>query len=297
MTQKNLAIVVVTYNRLKLLKQCLQKLEKQTYAIDSLIVVNNASTDRVTAYFLDSYKGNLPLTVIHNEVNTGGAGGFYTGIRHAHQLGYEWIFIMDDDVFADSGCIEQLMEVAHPCMIAVREYKDGQLVERAAIEYNLSNPFYLNPKRLAVCDKYKNREDMPATIEVDNVAFEGFMIKREVIDIIGYPEPRYFIFYDDVDYALRARKAGYSIKAVRDAKLIRQLPFDQQGAINSWKAFYMFRNLFHIHFKFGANFFVRNKPYLLVIGSMVVYGIRLRNWKVVKEIMRALKCATHLTEK
>lgn len=297
MTQKNLAIVVVTYNRLKLLKQCLQKLEKQTYAIDSLIVVNNASTDGVTAGFLDSYKGNLPLTVIHNEVNTGGAGGFYTGIRHAHQLGYEWIFIMDDDVFADSGCIEQLMEVAHPCMIAVREYKDGQLVERAAIEYNLSNPFYLNPKRLAVCDKYKNREDMPATIEVDNVAFEGFMIKREVIDIIGYPEPKYFIFYDDVDYALRARKAGYAIKAVRDAKLIRQLPFDQQGAINSWKAFYMFRNLFYIHFKFGENFFVRNKPYLLVIGSMVVYGIRLRNWKVVKEIMRALKCATHFTEK
>lgn len=297
MTQKNLAIVVVTYNRLKLLKQCLQKLEKQTYAIDSLIVVNNASTDGVTAGFLDSYKGNLPLTVIHNEVNTGGAGGFYTGIRHAHQLGYEWIFIMDDDVFADSCCIEQLMEVAHPCMIAVREYKDGQLVERAAIEYNLSNPFYLNPKRLAVCDKYKDREDMPATIEVDNVAFEGFMIKREVIDIIGYPEPKYFIFYDDVDYALRARKAGYAIKAVRDAKLIRQLPFDQQGAINSWKAFYMFRNLFYIHFKFGENFFVRNKPYLLVIGSMVVYGIRLRNWKVVKEIMRALKCSTNLTEK
>src|SRR5699024_5271265 len=149
-------------------------------------------TDGVTAGFLDSYKGSLPLTVIHNEMNTGGAGGFYTGIRNAHQLGYEWIFIMDDDVFADSGCIEQLMKVAHPCMIAVREYKDEQLVERAAIEYNLSNPFYLNPKRLAVCDKYKNREDMPATIEVDNVAFEGFMIKREVIDIIGYPESKYF---------------------------------------------------------------------------------------------------------
>lgn len=297
MTQKNLAIVVVTYNRLELLTQCLQKLEKQTYPIDSLIVVNNASTDGVTAGFLDSYKGSLPLTVIHNEVNTGGAGGFYTGIRDAHQLGYEWIFIMDDDVFADSRCIEQLMKVAHPCMIAVREYKDGQLVERAAIEYNLSNPFYLNPKRLAVCDKYKNREDMPATIEVDNVAFEGFMIKREIIDIIGYPESKYFIFYDDVDYALRARKAGYSIKAVRDAKLIRQLPFDQQGAINSWKAFYMFRNLFHIHFKFGKNAFVRNKPYLLAIGSMMVYGIRLRNWKVVKEIMRALKCAKQLTKK
>lgn len=295
--KKNLAIVVVTYNRLPLLEQCLQKLEKQTYPIDNLIVVNNASTDGVTADFLDSYTGSLPLTVIHNEINTGGAGGFYTGIKQAHQLGYEWVFIMDDDVFADSRCVEQLMAVAHPCMIAIREYKDGTLVERAAIEYNLSNPFYLNPKILSVSDKYKSREDMPATIEVDNVAFEGFMIKREVIDIIGYPEPKYFIFYDDVDYALRARKAGYSIKAVRDAKLIRQLPFDQQGAINSWKAFYMFRNLFHIHFKFGENILVKNKPYLLAIGSMIVYGSKLRSWTIVKEIMNALKCAKQLNNK
>ena len=295
--KKNLAIVVVTYNRLQLLEQCLQRLEKQTYPIDNLIVVNNASTDGITAGFLDSYTGSLPLTVIHNKVNTGGAGGFYTGIKHAHQLGYEWVFVMDDDVFADSRCVEQLMAVAHPCMIAVRDYKDGQLVERAAVDYNLSNPFYLNPKRQAVCDKYKNRSDMPPTIEVDNVAFEGFMVKREVIDIIGFPEPKYFIFYDDMDYALRARKAGYTIKAVRDAKLIRQLPFDQQGAINSWKAFYMFRNLFHIHFKFGENILVKNKPYLLAIGSMMVYGIKLRSWKIVKEIMIAIKCAKQLAKK
>lgn len=294
MINKNLAVVIVTYNRLELLSQCLDKLYEQTYTIDSIIVVNNASTDGVTAEFLDSYIGNLPLTIIHSEVNTGGAGGFHTGIKRAHQLGYEWVFVIDDDVLVDSRCIEQLMKVAHPCMIAVREYKDGQLVERAAIEYNLSNPFYLNPKRLSVCDKYKNRETMPSTIEVENVAFEGFMIKREVIDIIGYPEPNYFIFYDDVDYALRARKAGYSIKAVRDAKLIRQLNFDQQGAINSWKAFYMFRNLFHIHFKFGKNIFVRKKPYLLAAGSIIVYGIKLRSWKVIKEIIRALKSAKQL---
>ncbi|WP_201617024.1 glycosyltransferase family 2 protein [Psychrobacter immobilis] len=296
-SHKNLAIVIVTYNRLELLRQCLDKLDEQTYPIDIVVVVNNASTDGITAQYLDGYKGILPLKVIHNDINTGGAGGFYTGIRFAHKQGYEWIFIMDDDVFADSRCIEQLMEVAHPCMIAVREYKDGKLVERAAIEYNLSNPFYLNPKRLAVSDRYKNRGDMPATIEVDNVAFEGFMINRKVIDIIGYPEPKYFIFYDDVDYALRAKKAGYSIKAVRDAKLIRQLPFDQDGAINSWKAFYMFRNLFHIHFKFGENFFVRNKPYLLAIGSIVVYGVKLRSWKVVITIMSALKCAKWLNGK
>jgi len=286
---KHLAIVIVTYNRLPLLQQCLESLSKQTYPINKVIIVNNASTDKVTADFLDGYLGILPITVIHNPINTGGAGGFYTGMKAAHEQGYEWIFIMDDDVFPDSQCLENLLIVSHPCMIAVREYKDGSLVERAAIDYNLSNPFYLNPKRTAVADKFLSRQDMPATIEVDNVAFEGFMLAKEVINKIGYPEPKYFIFYDDVDYALRARDAGYSILAVRDAKLIRQLPFDQEGAISSWKAYYMFRNLFHIHYKFGKNIFVKNKPYLLAIGSIVIYGLKLRSLTIIKEILKALR--------
>lgn len=296
-SHKNLAIVIVTYNRLELLHQCLDKLNDQTYPLDTVIVINSASTDGITAQYLDGYEGPLPLKVIHNDINTGGAGGFYTGMRFAHQQGYEWIFIMDDDVFPDPNCLETLMSVAHPCMIAVREYKDGKLVERAALKYNLSNPFYLNPKRMSVSDKYKIRSDMPPVVEVANVAFEGFMIKREVIDAIGYPEPKYFIFYDDVDYALRAREEGHSIMAVRDAKLVRQLPFDQSGAIDSWKAFYMFRNLFHIHFKFGENCFVRKKPYLLAIGAIVFYGIKLRSWKIVTTIISALKCAKQLNEK
>ena len=298
---KNLAVVIVTYNRCELLQQSLNALAQQTFPIDNVIVVNNASTDGITEPFLDNYPsgqvGYLTVHTIHNPENTGGAGGFYTGLKYAHEQGYEWIFIMDDDVFAHPDCVKNLMDVAHPCMIAVREYKDGQIVERAAIEYNLANPFYLNPKRLAICDKYSQRSQMPATLEVDNVAFEGFMLKKDVIDKIGYPEPQYFIFYDDVDYALRARQAGFSILAVRDAVLVRQLPFDQAGAIGSWKAFYMFRNLFHIHQKFGENFWVRHKPYVLVIGAMITYGVKLKSWQVVRDIWLAFRTYKKLDKK
>lgn len=292
-----LAVVIVTYNRLDLLKLALQSLEQQSYPIDRVIVVNNASTDNVTQPFLDSYQGGLPLDVIHNPTNTGGAGGFYTGIKTAHEQGYDWVYVMDDDVFAHPDCLKNLMAIAQPCMIAVREYKDGTIVERAALNYDLSNPFYLNPKRQAICDKYPARSQMPATLEVHNVAFEGFMIKKEVIDKIGYPEPKYFIFYDDADYALRARQAGYTILAVRDAILIRQLPFDQAGAIDSWKAFYMFRNLFHIHHKFGENALVRHKPIVLALGAMVGYGLKLKKWQVIKDIWRAFKTYKNLDKK
>ena len=58
---------------------------------------------------------------------------------------------------------------------------------------------------------------MPALVEVQNVAFEGYLVRRRVVDAIGLPDPTYFIFYDDVDWALRARRAGFTIRAVRDA--------------------------------------------------------------------------------
>ena len=104
---------------------------------------------------------------------------------------------------------------------------------------------------------------MPARVELENVAFEGFLVRREVVDAIGLPDPSYFIFYDDVDFAIRARRAGFRIWAVRDAVLVRQLDFDQQHALDTWKGFYMYRNLFVVHFRYGENALVRLKPWLI----------------------------------
>lgn len=286
---EKIAVVVVTYNRCELLKQSIEALEKQSLMPDGVIVINNASTDGITQTYLDNYTGNLPLDVMHSEKNTGGAGGFSLGVQLAFEKGFDWIFLMDDDVLIHQDCLSQLIKINHPCMIAVREYKDGSLVERSAIEYNLSNPFLLNPKRCAVGEKYQNRDKMPTVLEVDNVAFEGFMVHRQVVEKIGYPNPNYFIFYDDVDYALRAKQAGFTILAVRDAILVRQLPFDQAGAINSWKAYYMFRNFFYIHHKFGTNWLVKLRPYLIALPAMLAYSLKYQKIQIAKDIWQALR--------
>ena len=94
---------------------------------------------------------------------------------------------------------------------------------------------------------------MPPLVEIQVVAFEGFLVRRRVVDAVGLPDPEFFIFYDDADFALRARKAGFRIWAVRDAVLVRQLAFSQQLALDTWKGFYMYRNLFVVHFRHGEN--------------------------------------------
>lgn len=67
--------VVVTYNRLSLLKECLSALENQTYPIQRIVIVDNCSTDG-TSEFLDSLTDTRYL-IIHSKENIGGAGGFF----------------------------------------------------------------------------------------------------------------------------------------------------------------------------------------------------------------------------
>ena len=98
------------------------------------------------------------------------------------------------------------------------------------------------------------------------------MVHRRVIDAIGLPDPDYFIFYDDVDFALRARRAGFTIYAVRDAVLVRQLDFDQQHDLAGWKGYYMYRNLFTVHLRYGENALVRANSRLLTGQPVRVFS-------------------------
>lgn len=92
--------VVVTYNRLELLKRSMDCL-RQNKPLSAIIVVNNGSTDG-TREWLDKQDD---LTVIHQS-NVGGSGGFYTGIEAAYAKNADWIWCMDDDVFPRADCLE-----------------------------------------------------------------------------------------------------------------------------------------------------------------------------------------------
>ena len=140
---------------------------------------------------------------------------------------------------------------------SLRRADTRRLVEKAAVQFDLRNPFAIRPKSAMVETEYGARNEMPARVEVKIVAFEGFMVRRRVIDSIGLPDPSFFIFYDDVDYALRAQRAGFRIWMLRDALVVRQLEFDQQHDLSGWKGYYMFRNLFVVHHRYGENALVR----------------------------------------
>ena len=190
----NIIAVVVTYNRMELLKRNIRCLQ-QNKPISSIVIVNNGSTDGTTEW-LAAQEG---LTII-NQTNVGGAGGFYTGIQYAYQAGADWIWCMDDDVFPRADCLEQLLPYTGKKdigILAPRRLLEGEIFTHDFQAYNLSNPFVsMYSKKLA-------GRHITSPTEITGTAFEGPFIRREVVEKIGLPNKGLFIFCDDTDYCLR----------------------------------------------------------------------------------------------
>ena len=257
----NVYAVVVTYNRLELLKQCVQSLLKQTIRISNIVIVNNSSTDGTTEWL----KTQNELTII-NQANTGGAGGFFTGSKYAYDNGADWIWMMDDDVVPETDCLENLLKANTPqrgIIQPIRIYKNQHVLLESKL-LNLTNPFKgLHQSKVEL-------KDIQNICNVQAIPFEGPLIKRSVFERIGFPNPNYFILYDDTDFSYRTIASGYQIvltpQAILRKLVMRNTDFDASG----WKHKYEIRNAAYFDRVYGKNCFVRYcRPLMRVIHLLL----------------------------
>ena len=259
--------VVVTFNRLELLKRNINCL-RQNKPITQIVVINNGSTDGTTQWLAQQ----SDLTVITQE-NVGGSGGFYTGIDYAYKEGADWIWCMDDDVFPRADCLENMLEYAdYPNIgiLAPRRLQEGKIFTHDFLAYNLTNPFK---------SMYKDRiskMEVNSPIEICGTAFEGPLIKREVVEKIKLPNKDLFIFCDDTDYCLRSVLAGFKILYVPQALMDKQLFFSKDSwAVRNqkkkWKRFYQVRNSSYLNHHYGKNWGVKYlRGFNGVLGYLLV---------------------------
>lgn len=287
-----LTAVVVTYNRLSLLKQTVNCLLEQTCPLQQIYIVNNGSTDG-TKEWLDIQE---QITVIH-QANVGGSGGFYTGIQRAFQDGADWIWCMDDDVFPRPTCLEQLLKESNrpnTGILAPRRLLDGKIYTNDFQEYDLTHPFAsMYQQKLA-------KQTVDGPVEIKGTAFEGPLIRREVVENIGLPNKDLFIFCDDTDYCLRAVKAGFKIYYIPDALMDKQLFFsDDSWAVRNqkkkWKRFYQIRNATYLNHHYGENFGVKYlRGFMQVIGYIIPAFFtapfsKAWNWKDIPALWKAYR--------
>ena len=89
------SVVIVTYNRLQLLKECISCIEKQEKKFDEIVIVDNASTDGTRDWLMSLGE---KYNILYETINGGGAKGFKDGVEYTFQnLDTDWILLIDDD--------------------------------------------------------------------------------------------------------------------------------------------------------------------------------------------------------
>lgn len=256
--------VVVTYNRLELLKRNIHCL-RQNKPLDSILVVNNGSTDGTGQWL-----ATQPDLHVLTQENVGGSGGFYTGIREAFRQEADWIWCMDDDVFPRPDCLEQLLRHASAPRVGIlapRRLLEGHIFTNDFQQLNLTNPFASMYRR-----KLKKQVVNEPT-EICGTAFEGLCISKEAVAKIGFPNKDLFIFCDDTDYCIRAVLSGYKILYIPTALMDKQRFFSEdnwatRNQKKKWKRFYQVRNSTYLNHHYGHNWAVR---YLRSFNGVIGY--------------------------
>ena len=197
------AIIVVTYNRLELLKECIDSLRNQSYKNCNIIVINNGSTDD-TLNWLSSQNDLIFIT----QENSGGAGGFFTGIKYACEKGYQYSWVMDDDVITDEYALENLINKTPYC--------PGFICSKVLdLESNLCNvPKISSKKSSKTGEQTWGNKLNNNLLQVEITSFVSMFFNNQLVYQIGLPYKEYFIWGDDTEYSSRISNLHDSYMAI-----------------------------------------------------------------------------------
>lgn len=235
------SVVIVTYNKLNLLKECLTAIEEQTYPVQNIIVINNNSTDG-TKEFLSS---QLNIIVEHTEKNIGGAGGFEKGIKlFFEKTTDDFCWIMDDDTIPDKDALKNLIIASKKLA-----FKFGFL--SSFVYWTDGKPAEMN--KPVIDENWDDRID-EGLLKIKSASFVSLLTTREKIEKVGLPIGEFFIWGDDVEYSERLSTKDRSY-LVPSSKVLHKMARNQGVNILTDN----YRRLPRYVFEFRNRFFVAKK--------------------------------------
>lgn len=231
-----IATVIVTYNRLTLLKECIAALEQQTFSDFDIIVVNNNSTDGTGEYLSSIEKKRIK--VINLNKNIGGAGGFNAGLRYSVEHGYSHTWLMDDDVIPSHNSLEILSNY--------KKTEQYGFLSSSVLWTDGSYAAMNIPKFIA-----GTTIDSPEA-KVRQATFVSFFIPSDVVLNVGLPIKDFFIWGDDFEYSLRISEK-FPCYFVKESKVIHKMKINAGSNIaldvpeRIPRYFYAFRNEYYVY--------------------------------------------------
>jgi hypothetical protein len=271
-----LSVCIVTYNACEWLQECLDSIEENTQ-LDSLevIVVDNGSKDSVEELLNRDY----PLVrFIGNDSNQGYTRPMNQSLQAARG---KFLMQLNPDTSILPAAFDQLIDfmdgnpeigICGPKVLNrdgsfQKQCRRGEPRPLAMISYFLRlSSLFPNSKLLG--GYLLGFEDEDATIEVDALSGSCMVIRREVIDQIGYLDEQFFAYQEDTDFCIRARQAGWKVYYYPRAQVIH---YGGQGGskVEPYRSIIEWHRSYWLYYKkhlADDYFFLINWVYYLLMG-------------------------------
>lgn len=200
------SVIVVNWNGIGFLRGCLDSLRAQTYRQHEVILVDNGSTDGSVALVRDEYP---EVILVQSPRNAGFIGGNALGLRVARG---GWIALLNNDTVAEPGWLAALLDAAQPADVAGTTGKVFALDDPALVIFTLP---LIDPRTGRA--RWTNA-DYPTT-EVHYLSGNNLVVKRSVLDEVGFLDPGYEAYFEETDWCARMIRAGYRLLYTPDARI------------------------------------------------------------------------------
>lgn len=227
MRNSRIYIIVVTWNGMKWLKECMESIRRSTVPVKT-IVIDNGSADDTCEFIRKNYPG---VILLETGKNLGFGQANNVGIRYAYDNGADYVYLLNQDAYVYPDMFEKLLAVSE---------------SPAYSEIGIFSPLHVHGSRSKLDAQFKgylraigtdfiedNSVGQPKDVYcVECVPAAGWFIPRSTIEKIGGFDPIFFHYGEDHHYAQRVNYHGLKVGVVPSAKMIH----DREGFGNETMA-------------------------------------------------------------
>lgn len=260
-----ISVVLLNWNGIKVLEQCLSSLQAQTCGSLEIIVVDNASTDNSVDFVRERFPD---VRLVVNEKNLGFGGGNNVGIRASQG---RYIMMLNNDTRLEPNCIEELKRGIEKsdrygaCASKILlEYEDN-LIDAAGIVV-CPDGLSIGRGRLERGDRYDEEA------EVFFASDCACLYRREMLEDIGLYDEDFFAYADETDMGWRAQLAGWKC-TYNPRAIVYHFHSASSGTYSPFKAFLVERNRIWVAVKsFPLSLLIFGQFYTLWRYALQAYG-------------------------
>jgi len=244
-------IVILNWNNAHDTLACLHSLTELDYPNYAILVIDNGSSDgsaeRIRA-------DNSTVEVMELATNIGYAAGNNAGIDVAVERGAEYVLILNNDTFVEPTMLSELVAfmesdpkigMVGPTMYCA-DPNDTLFAAGSFINWSKGKTWHRG-----MFEEVSKYADLNSPESVDFISGCCLLVRRELIEVAGLFDPTYFLNYEDVEWAVRARRFGFDVMYVPQAVMWHKVS-SSLGQASPANIYYTTRN--------ALRFFLNNAP-------------------------------------